>query len=114
MKQVILDTSFIITCIRQKIDFFEEIKFLGMKILIPKEVIQELEKKKAKIALKLLVDKMNDFELIEIGKGHVDNGIIKKAKDNPSLIIATLDAEIKSSVKNKKLVIRGKKQLEVI
>lgn len=85
-----------------------------MEILIPKEVVGELKKKKAKTALKLLVNKMNEFKLIEIGKGHVDNGIIKQAKDNPSLIVATLDAEIKNSVKNHKLIIRNKKQLEVI
>lgn len=85
-----------------------------MKILIPKEVIGELEKKKAKTALKLLVEKMKEFELIEIGKGHVDKSLIKYAKENKEVIVATLDAEIKASVKNHKLVIRGKKKLEVI
>lgn len=112
MKQVILDTSFIITCVRQKIDFFEEIKFMGMEILIPEEVIEELKKKQTETALKL-IEKSN-FKEISLGTKNVDNGIIKTAKENPEMIVATLDAEIKNSIKNNKLVIRNKKKLEVI
>ncbi len=112
MKQVILDTSFIITCVRQKIDFFEEIKFMGMEILIPKEVIEELKKKQAKTALRLI--EKSSFKEISLGTNNVDNGLIKQAMENKELIVATLDAEIKNSVKNHKLVIRGKKKLEVI
>mgnify|MGYP001585621188 CR=1 FL=1 len=112
MKQVILDTSFIITCVRQKIDFFEEIKFMGMEILIPREVIEELKKKQAKTALKLI--EKSSFKETSLRTKNVDNGIIKVAKENPEMIVATLDAEIKTSVKNHKLVIRGKKNLEII
>ena len=65
MKQVILDTNFILTCIKQKIDFFEEINLMGVQILIPKQVIQEIKniskskkkrhfKEDAKLSLKLL------------------------------------------------------------
>jgi len=39
---------------------------------------------------------------------------IKFAKENSESIIATLDRELKNKVKNKKLVIRGKKKLEII
>lgn len=112
MKQVILDTSFIMTCVKQKIDFFEEIKFMGMEVLIPREVIEELKKKQAKTALKLI--EKSSFKEISLGTKNVDNGIIKIAKENKEMIIATLDAEIKNSVRNHKLVIRGKKNLEVI
>lgn len=117
MKQTILDTSFILSCVRQKIDFFEELYLMGISIIIPKEVISEIEKFKekkleAQTALKLLEKK--DFELIELGKGHVDKKIINYAKENSEVLVATLDREIKRKVKNQKLVIRGKKKLEIV
>ena len=44
MKYAILDTNFILTCVKQKIDFFEDIKLMGFQIVIPKQVINEIEK----------------------------------------------------------------------
>ena len=52
MKQIILDSSFIITCIKQKIDFFEEL--VGEQIIIPKQVINEIKRLDNQLALKLL------------------------------------------------------------
>jgi len=123
MKKVILDTNFILTCIKQKIDFFEEIKLMGMQILIPKQVINEIKrvansKKKlhfrenAKLALKLL--EKNFFTEIDIKNRNVDKGLINLAKENREVIIASLDREIKNKIQNPKLVIRAKKKLEVI
>ena len=43
MKKVLLDTNFILTAIRNKIDFFEEIKLIGMKIAVPKQVVAEIK-----------------------------------------------------------------------
>ena len=119
MKKVLLDASFILTSIRNKVDFLEEIKLLGLKILIPEQVIKELKnildskkklkfKEEAKIALKLI----NHFKKIDLKFKNVDNGIINFAKENPEIIIATLDREIKKKVKNPKLIIRNKKKLE--
>ena len=123
MKQVLLDTNFILTSIRNKIDFFEEIKFLGMQIIIPKQVVKEIErisnsKKKlrfreeSQIALKLL-DK-NKFKKIDLKANYVDKGIKNYAKKHPNTIIATLDRELKKALPNQKLVIRGKKKLEIL
>lgn len=116
MKTVLLDTNFILTCIRQKIDFIEEISFLGMKIAIPKQVIEEIKdlrfKDEAKIALKLLENL--DYKKLNLGSRKVDDGIIAYASKNKQIIIATLDREIKNKTQNSKLVIRGKKKLEVI
>jgi len=123
MKQAILDTNFILSCIKQKIDFFENIKFKGMKILIPIQVINELkrisdsEKKlhfrdDAKLALKLL--KKNLFKKIDLKEKYVDKGLINFAKKNKNIIVGTLDREIKNQIKNQKLVIQGKKKLEVV
>jgi len=122
MKETILDTNFILSCIRNKIDFFEEIKFMGFKILIPKEVINELEKiakskkklkfrDESKIALQLL--KKNPIEIINLEEKNTDKGIIKLSKKNRNYIVATLDKEIQEKVKNQKLIIRGHKKLEI-
>ena len=114
MKKVILDSSFIITCVRQKIDFFEQINLMGMQILIPKQVIREIKNLKnsaAKTSLKVL--KKGKFKKIDLGKGKVDNLIINFAKKN-DVVVATLDREIKKKTQNNKLIIRGKKKLEVL
>jgi len=89
---------------------------VGTQILIPEQVINEIKKSKkiqnSGLALKIL--EKNKFKKIDLGKGNVDNLIIKFAKENPKSIVATLDKEIKNKTKNYKLIIRGKKKLEVI
>jgi len=113
MKKIILDTSFILTCVKQKIDFFEEL--IGNQILISEQVINEVKKQKtsnSELTLKILGK--NKFKKIDIGKGHVDKRIILFAKKNPKIIVATLDRGIKKGIKNQKLIIRGKKKLEII
>jgi rRNA-processing protein FCF1 len=124
MKEVVLDTSFILSCIRKKIDFFEIIPQMGMSIIIPREVIKEFEritshpknnfrfKEEASLALKLL--EKNKFRKIGLDGKNVDYGIIKIGRDNPDYIIASLDREIKNKVNNQKLVIRGEKGLEIV
>jgi len=122
MNQVILDTNFILTCIKQKIDFFKEIELMGSKILIPKQVIQEIKrisdsKKKfkyreeAKLALRLL--EKSKFKKVDLKSKNTDNGLSKYSKEN-DVIVATLDKELKRKIKTPKLIIRGKKKLEII
>jgi len=114
MKQVVLDTNFIISCAKNKIDFFEEILLMGMQIIIPMQVIRELERlnfSDSKLALKIL--EKNKFKKINLGFGHVDKKIISHARKNPEMVIATLDREMKKKLKNNKLIIRGRKKLEI-
>lgn len=122
MQSVILDTSFILSCIQKKIDFFEEIELMGMQVIIPKQVISEIKgiaqsKKKlkfresAKLAIKIL--EKNSFKKIDLKSKNVDNGLINMA-NKKNYLIATLDKEIKEKVITPKLVIRGKKKLELI
>ena len=123
IKQVVLDTNFIMACIKRKIDFFNEIKFMGYKVLIPKEVIKELKKiinskqklhnkETAKIALKII--KLNKFKKIELKKKNVDNAIAEFANSNKGIIVATLDKDLKNKIKGQKMIIRDKKKLEVV
>ncbi len=112
MKQVILDTNFILTCVKQKIDFFEQLE-LDYQIVIPKQVITELKRiDKTGLALKVL--SKNSFTEIDLGINYVDKGLIKYATIHPSVIIATLDKELKDKLLNKKMVIREKKRLVVV
>lgn len=117
MKQAILDTSFIVTCVKQKIDFLDEIPLLGFTPIMPKQVIVELQglaktDNNAKVALDII--QKSGLKSLDLKTKNTDKGIIKYAQANPQAVIATLDREIKTSTKNKKLVIRGKKKLEVI
>ena len=131
MKTTILDTSFILSCVKQKIDFFDYLKSEGFTILIPKQVLTELEKislpnmKKASdqeaAALSLRIIMNNIFDKIDLNtilsplrRKSVDELIIDYANKNPSIIVATLDKEMQRKAKNKKLIIRGKNQLELI
>jgi len=122
MNQIVIDTNFLLTCVKQKIDLFRFLNEEGYEILIPKQVLSEIEgilisKKKAKfkddatLAIKIL--EKNNFKPIDIEGKTVDNAIINFAKKNTSVIIATLDKDIQKKVKNKKLIIRGMKTLEI-
>ncbi len=112
MRKVILDTSFILTAVKQKIDFFKELELEGMHIIIPGDVIRELKGLGAKLALKIV--EANKFELLEEKGKDADPIIINFAKKNPRVIVATLDAGMKKKIKNRKLVIRQKKKIEII
>lgn len=117
MTHALLDTSFILSCVRKKIYFFEDISSMGLEIIIPKQVIDEIKgltrsKPEAKLALKILDN--NEFKKITLKGKEVDNGIINMAEKNKGYVIATLDSEIKNKIKNQKLVIRGEKKLEIL
>lgn len=123
MKQVLLDTNFILTCIKQKIDFFREIPEKGIEILIPTQVIEEIKRlanstKKMKFRddarLAEVILEKNEFKEIDIRGKYADKGIIKYAKEHSRLIVATLDREIKIKLMNEIMVIRGKKKLDII
>ncbi|MBU3906732.1 MAG: hypothetical protein KKA64_00605 [Nanoarchaeota archaeon] len=122
-KVVLLDTNFILTCVKQKIDFFSYLEEEGFQILIPSEVIKELEKislskqklrfrDAAKLSLGLL--NKNKFKRVTLNAKNTDLGIINFAKQNPKLTVATLDRDLKNKITNKKLIIRGKKKLEIV
>ncbi len=111
MKAAILDTSFIMTSVKQKIDFFSWLEDEGIKALVPNLVIKELKGLKADLALKIM--EKNKFQTINFKGKNTDKEIIDYAKTNPRIIVATLDREIKK-VRNQKLIIRQTKKLEVI
>jgi len=122
--KILLDTNFLITSVKQKIDFNSLANQLfneKIEWIVPIEVLAELEKismqkgektedkESAKLALQLVAD----FDNIPLGTNTVDNGIVRYAKNN-QVVIATLDKNLKKRFDNKILTIRGKKSLEII
>lgn len=116
MKQVIIDTNFILSCIEKKIDFIQKLEMEGFKILLPKQVISELEKlskkdKKLKsqqnsvIALRILLN--NNLKTMDLKNTYVDKGIMIYLKENPEIFLATLDKELLRKTR-KKIILRDK------
>jgi len=120
--QIIIDTNFLISCVKQKIDFFSQISeiFPASEFLIPSRVKEELEKlaedrrlkvldrEAANVALQIISKKRLRFIDLE---GEADDSIVSYALNNKNVVVATLDREIKKQLENKAgcLVIRSKK-----
>jgi len=126
--KILLDTNFIITCVKQKIDFpslADELTDQKIEWIIPQDVLNELGnikdktgiKTKDKQAAKLSFEIIQDLKpkIVELpGKNpNVDIKIVNYIMDK-DILLATLDKNLKSRVDNKILTIRGKKSLELI
>ena len=112
MRQVILDTSFILTCVRQKVDFFEKLEHEGFQIVIPDQAIDELMGLGAQLALKIL--EKRKFKVVKLPGKDADTAIINFSKENPESVVATLDRGLQKRIKNHKMIIRQKKKIEII
>ena len=126
--KILIDTNFILTCMKQKIDFpnlADEIFDEEIEWIVPQEVLNELgtlkdrkgmkvkERNAAKISFEML-GKIN-AKVVELGgkNPNVDIKIVNYILGK-KIILATLDRNLKERVKNKILTIRGKKMLEII
>jgi rRNA-processing protein FCF1 len=123
--EIMLDTNFILTCVRQKVDFASlanELTDEEVIFLVPSEVLNELKELSTRKGMKI-IDKdaallsLKILETIEpkprevfLGNKTVDNGIINYIKDK-DIILATLDKGLKRKVSNKVLTIKGRKNL---
>ena len=125
--EIVLDTNFILTCVKQKIDFAEiggQIINNPIKWTVPQQVLNELgqlkDRKGIKVtdkqAAKLSFDILKDLgaKVVDLGKNpNVDIGIVNYALGTDK-IVATLDKGLKERIDNKILTIRGKDWLEII
>src|SRR3989344_938855 len=117
--EVVLDSSFILSCIKRRIDFIEELEKEGFRIHVPLSVFQELKDLKksdkigregranADIAMKMLENKK--IKKIRIGGRTVDEGLIRKGKEG--VFIATLDREVKRNVPNRVVISNSKNSI---
>lgn len=123
MEKIIFDTNFIMTCIKQKIDFLRELE--GYELVLPKQVIKELEniadnnakkpeeREIARISLSFLQAFKAKFKEIELEKKFVDLGLERL---EGQYIVATLDKELQRKLKGKSkfLIIVKRKKLEIV
>lgn len=123
MTKVILDTNFILNCVREKFDFFEGILMMGHRVVIPDEVVLEIKRLSHELTSKkdrdiaefsLRILEANDYDKISCPGKYVDKGIVSFLEKNPEYILATYDKALKKKVHNRILVLRGKKKLEIV
>lgn len=119
--EVILDTNFIISCVMKGIDFLTQLDGKGFKVVVPREVIQEMkdlkfnrkmsqeERMAIEVAIELLFSKK--VKKTTIGDGKVDDLLIKKGKEG--VYIATLDKGIQRQVPNKVVIFSAQKEVGV-
>lgn len=117
--EAILDTNFIVSCIKRKIDFLGELDDLGFKVLVPRDVLEELkdlrlnsshiDRQAVDVALELFSKRK--VKKMKLPKGSVDSGLISLGKRGA--YIATLDAYIKRSVPNSVIIDSRKNGLMV-
>ena len=111
--QVIIDTSFILHCIRKGINLVEQLESKGFKIAVPREVLQELrnlhhnvktarDEKKEIIKVLNILDDHRRFKRISAGQGRLSDWLMKK--DNEGYFIATADSSIKHKIKNRVMI----------
>jgi rRNA-processing protein FCF1 len=126
--KILLDTNFILTCAKNKLDFGEavnEITSEPIEWIVPQDVLNELGTLKDRKGMKTSDKEAASlgFELLQIIKPeiiemhgqnpNVDIKIVNYIMDK-DIILATMDKNLKSRVKNKILTIRGKNNFEFL
>ena len=128
--KIILDTNFLVYCVKQKIDYLYEIDNLAIEkptLIVLSSVIDELER------LKEEVKKRSDRDAFSLALSMLQNYVKKKKikilrtdeeadrailnlSEKDEIIVATADKELKKALKGKAklLVIRGRKKLELL
>ena len=126
--KILLDTNFILTCAKKKIDFSSfanEIIDQKINWIVSQDVLNELGSLKDRAgmkiqdrdAAKLGFEMMKDLDAKSIelpGKNpNVDMKIVNYIMDK-DVVLATMDKDLKSRISNKILTIRGKNKLELV
>lgn len=118
--EVILDSSFVISCIRNRIDFISQLEEQGFKVVLPREVLQEIKDLKSKtlsredrlavdVALELF--EKNKLKKISFGQGKVDDYLIQKGLEG--IYIATLDKGIKRKIDKTVVILKSKNSVGI-
>ena len=122
--KVILDTNFLIYCAKNKLDYVEEIDELvgeGHELVVPLQVIDELEKlkndkwkkvsgkDKEAIALALQLLAFNKIKRVNTEGKTVDEAIINLSEEHKKNIVCTLDREMRNNLPRVILINRYRK-----
>jgi len=126
--EILLDTNFIITCAKEKIDFEKianEIISANLDWIVPQQVLNELgnlkdnkaNKKQDREAAQLSFELLQSIKpkIVDLGRNpNVDIGIVNYILDK-EITLATLDKGLKDRLKDKKiLTISNKNYLKLI
>ena len=119
--QVILDSSFIISCVRERIDFLTQLAEQGFTPIVPREVLQEMKDLRVRNGVshedRIAIDVA--FDLLEKGKvkktslgtGRVDDWLIKRGQEG--IFIATLDNGIKKRIPKRIVIFKAQNRVGV-
>ncbi len=119
--QVILDSSFIISCVRERIDFLSQLQEQGFNPIVPREVLQEMKDLRIRNGTshddRMAIDVA--FDLLEKGKvkktslgtGKVDDWLIKRGQEG--IFIATLDTGIKKRVPKRVVIFKAQNRVGI-
>lgn len=121
-KEIVIDTNFILTCVKEKIDFIHELEFQGFKVVIPEQILAELvkivmsqkkfkDRKLAELAINIL--EKRKFKTDVLKDKNVDKGLMKYVKGH-DCYIATLDRDLKRKLKGHIITIKGKNKIEIV
>lgn len=117
--EVILDTSFIVSCTKRNIDFITQLEEQGFTVKVPHEVFQELKDLRFKVPhdermaidLAMVLFEHRKVKKIKLGHKKVDDGLIEKGKKGA--YIATLDREIKRAVPKRVVIFDARQSVGI-
>lgn len=102
--EAILDTNFIIGCVKEQIPFLEQLREKGFTPMVPKEVLEEMKDLRFKVPhdQRVVIDlgfvllEQHKVKKVTLGGRTVDEGLIVKGKQGT--YIATLDGKIRKMI----------------
>ncbi|QQG38861.1 MAG: hypothetical protein HYS32_00100 [Candidatus Woesearchaeota archaeon] len=113
MKEVILDTNFLVEIIKNKIDLKQELTRVideTYQVFILDKTIEEI--KKLKNIYKIALELIKKIRIIETDKSYVDDLLVEFSKKG--YIIATQDKLLKKRLKRPIIIMKQKKYLELL
>ncbi len=117
--EVLLDSSFILSCVKKGIDFMSQLEEQGFIVKVPSEVIDELKDlrletrhvEREAIAVALAIFENRNVKKMKLGKRKVDEGLIEHGKKG--YYIATLDRDIKRRIPHAVVIFDAQKKVGV-
>ncbi len=119
--QVLLDSSFIISCVRDRIDFLTQLEEQGFTPVVPREILQEMKdlrvsnrsSREDRIAIGVALEMIEQkgVKKNSLGKGRVDDFLIQRGQ--AGVFIATLDNGIKKRITKKIVIFKAQNRVGV-
>ncbi|MBS3081616.1 hypothetical protein J4416_01595 [Candidatus Pacearchaeota archaeon] len=119
--QVLLDSSFIISCVRERIDFLSQLEDQGFTPVVPREILQEMKdlgisnrsSREDRIAINVAIEMIErkGVKKTTLGNGKIDDFLIHRGKKG--IFIATLDKGIKRNIPKKIVIFKAQNRVGV-